>query len=79
MKERFYLFVFEDNSIYEMTCGISLKDAVWEMAKYCGWGSETLLKALKGFESNDIDILNFVNHFADSRIKAVYIVTSKIF
>ena len=33
MNETFYLFIFNDNSIYEMNNAVSFKDAVLEMAK----------------------------------------------
>lgn len=54
MEEKYYLFIFDDDSFYEMTCGISPKDALWEMAKYRGEGSDMLLKCLRGYEEDDI-------------------------
>lgn len=78
MREQFYLFVFEDDSTYEMTCGVSLKDAVWETAKYNGISSELLQKSLRGFENGDvngvIDLYNLFVHSPNDRIAKIYIV-----
>ena len=81
MKEKFYLFQFGDDSTYEMTCGISFKDALWEMSKYTGHSSELLLKSLRGFEENDIDemIDLFERLNEGTRIQNVYIVEKKIY
>lgn len=81
MNEQIYLFVFDDDTTYEMNCGISLKDAVWEMSKYTGNASELFLKALRGFEENDVDgiVALFNRFFYYSIIKSVYIVREKIF
>ena len=46
MEEKKYLFIFTDNSFYQMTCGISYEDALWEMSKYTHTCSEVLRKAL---------------------------------
>lgn len=82
MKEQFYLFQFDDGSTYEMTCGISFKDALWEMSKYMGHSDEMLLKALKGYDSNDIDgicaLYKALRPYAP-RIQAVYIIKKKIY
>ncbi len=82
-KEQPYLFVFEDDTTYEMQCGISLKDAVWEMAKYTGNSSEMFRKSLfsKEFKDDDVnDIINLFNHWCYySPIKAVYVVREKIY
>lgn len=78
MTETFYLFMFADGSIHEMTCAINFKDAVWETAKYTGFGSELLLKCLKGFEPDDIGgIISVFNHFSMSKIAKVYVVEKK--
>ena len=81
MKEKFYLFQFDDDSIYEMTCGISFKDALWEMSKYINRCSARLLKALKGFDENDVDgIIDLFECLSvGKRIQAVYIVEKKIY
>lgn len=81
MKEKFYLFLFDNGSTYEMTCGISFKDALWEMSKYTGRNSTRLLKALKGFDENDIDgIIDLFECLSvGKRIEAVYIVEKKIY
>ena len=79
-RETFYLFVFADESIYEMTCAVSFKDAVWEMAKYTGCGSELLLKCLKGFAFDDIEgMLSIFNHFSSGMVTKVYVVDRKIY
>lgn len=46
MEEKKYLFIFSDNSFYEMYCGVSYEDALWEMSKYTNTSSEVLRKAL---------------------------------
>lgn len=81
MKEQFYLFQFGDDSTYEMTCGISFGDALWEMSKYTGHSSEMLLKALKGYDSNDIDgICKLFEALTEGvQIQAVYIIEKKIY
>lgn len=82
-KEQIYLFVFEDDTTYEMCCGISLKDAVWEMAKYTGGVSELFRKSLFSdkFGENDVnDIINLFNHWCYYPcIKSVYVVKEKLF
>lgn len=79
-KEKFYLFTFVDESVYEMKCGISFKDALWEMAKYTGESSELLLKALNGFEESDIDgMVALFNHFAYHSIEKVYIIDEVLY
>ena len=82
MTEQFYLFLFEDNTSYEMTCGISLKDAVYEMSKYTGNSSELFRKCLfsKEIGENDVeDMIALFNHFCYySRIDKIYIVKEKI-
>ena len=79
-KEQFYLFLFADDSYYEMTCGISFKDAVQEMSKYTNTSSELLFKALRGFGSNDIyDIIQLYNHFTWKEIKRVYTIDKLLY
>lgn len=80
MDEKFYLFIFNDDSRYEMTCAISFKDAIWEMAKYTGSGCDLFLKSLKGFDKNDIEgLIALHNHFSHESIKTVYEVKTKLF
>lgn len=80
MKETFYLFVFVDETTYEMTCAVNFKDAVWEMAKYTGWGSENFRKCLKGFEPDDIEgIISIFNYFSAFTISKVYVIEKKIY
>lgn len=81
IKEQFYLFQFGDDSTYEMTCGVSFKDALWEMSKYTGHSSEMLQKALKGYDENDIEgMCNLFEALTwGVQIQAVYIVEKKIY
>ena len=80
LKEQFYLFLFADDSYYEMTCGISFKDAVQEMSKYTNTSSELFFKALKGFEENDIDdIVQLYNHFSWKTIEKVYTIDKLLY
>ena len=80
MTEKFYLFQFDDDRTYEMTCGVSFKDALWEMAKYTGNGSTRLCKSLKGFDSEDIaGIIDIFECLSMVRIQNVYIVDKKIY
>ena len=80
--EQFYLFLFENDTSYEMTCGISLKDAVYEMSKYTGNSSELFRKCLFSEEigENDVeDIIALFNHFCYYYpIDKIYIVKEKI-
>ena len=79
-KEQFYLFHFNDDSFYEMTCGINFKDALWEMSKYTGQSSELLCKCLKSFDGNDVEgIIQLFHHFSTKIIEDVYIVDKKIY
>lgn len=78
--EKYYLFVFGDDSRYEMKRGVSFKDALWEMTKYTGDGSSLFCKALKGFDSNDVEgIIGLYEQFSSNRIEKVYIVSEEIF
>ena len=77
--ESYYVFVFLDGSTYDMTCGISYKDAVWEMAKYCKFASEHMRKALEGFDSNDVEgITKLVNFYTSDPIIHAFIVKEKL-
>lgn len=79
-KEMYYLFIFSDDSIYEMENAVSFKDAIWEMAKYMGEASELLRKSLKGFENTDIDgIINLFNLFAYKTIDKVFLIDKKLY
>ena len=74
-REKWYLFVFDDGSRYDMKCGISFKDAIWEMAKYCGDTSEIFRKALFGYPDENVkEILSLYHMFGWRNIIAVYIV-----
>lgn len=79
--QKHYLFIFDDDTQYDMTCGISFKDAVWEMAKYTGKSSEILSKALNGFDDSDtqgiIELYNSLSRFC--QVIKVYIVESVIY
>lgn len=82
MNEQFYLFIFDDGSKYEMTCGTSLKDAVWEMSKYTGNSSELFRKSLfsNEFGENDVDdIVKLFNHWCFTQLESVYIIKEKIY
>ena len=82
VKEQIYLFVFEDDSVYEMSCGISLKDAIYEMAKYTGNNSEMFRKSIFSdeFGENDVDdLVKLFNHWCYGAIKAVYVVREKLY
>lgn len=75
---QFYLFVFQNGDIYEMTCGVSLKDAIWEMAKYRNISSEHMRKSLEVFDDKD-DIIKQVNFYiSDNPIEHIYIVKERI-
>ena len=79
MTEKFYLFIFNDDSKYEMTCAVSFKDAIWEMAKYTGCGSDLFLKSLKGFDETDIEgLIALHNHFSHESIESVYEIKTKL-
>ena len=78
--EQKYLFCFDDGSFYEMNCGISFKDALWEMSKYTDQSSTILQKCLVGFDRNDIDgIITIFHHFSYKTISKVYIIKDKIY
>ena len=79
MKEKKYLFLFTDNSLYEMTCGISYKDAVWEMSKYTNTHNDTLLSALRGFKPNGVNGITEVYNglTTEHKIRRCYIYTER--
>lgn len=81
MAETYYLFAFLDETIYEMNCAVSFKDAIWEMAKYTGNSSEMFHKCLNGYESNDINgLVDLFNHFCVySTIEKVFVIEQKIY
>lgn len=81
MKEQTYLFVFEDDTTYEMSCGISLKDAIYEMSKYTGNASEMFRKSLFSGEFVEADdIVHLFNHWCYyNPIKSVYVVQEKLY
>ena len=83
MNKIFYLFIFADNSTYEMNCAVSFKDAVLEMAKNTGNSSDMFCKCLTAYKDDEIDgIIELFNHFCSydyDRISKIYIVDKKIF
>ena len=83
MNKIFYLFIFADNSTYEMNCAVSFKDAVLEMAKNTGNSSDMFCKCLTAYKDDEIDgIIELFNHFCSydyDKISKIYIVDKKIF
>ena len=81
MNKIFYLFIFADNSTYEMNCAVSFKDAVLEMAKNTGNSSDMFCKCLDAYKDDEIDgIIELFNHFCYyDKISKVYIIDRKIF
>lgn len=81
MNKIFYLFIFADNSTYEMNCAVSFKDAVWEMAKNTGNSSDMFCKCLNAYKDDEIDeIIELFNHFCYyDKISKIYIIDKKIF
>ena len=83
MSKIFYLFIFADNSTYEMNCAVSFKDAVLEMAKNTGNSSDMFCKCLSAYKDDEIDgIIELFNHFCSydyDEISKVYIIDRKIF
>lgn len=83
MNKIFYLFIFADNSTYEMNCEVSFKDAVLEMAKNTGNSSDMFCKCLTTYKDDEIDeIIELFNHFCSydyDEISKVYIIDRKIF
>ena len=73
MRETYYLFLFDDGSLYDMYCAISFEDAIWEMAKYTGVGDELLLKSLRGLKKDDTEgMIQLYNKFAYTKVIKVY-------
>ena len=80
MTTKHYLFIFSNDNHYDMICGASLKDAVWEMAKDTGEATEMLQKCLRGYDNDDIaGIVGLFNHFAYTTIEKIYIVDEVIY
>lgn len=81
MNEVSYLFIFADNSTYEMNCAVSFKDAVWEMAKNTGNSSDMFCKCLNAYKDDEIyGIIELFNHFCYyDKISKVYVIDRKIF
>ena len=83
MNKIFYLFIFADNSTYEMNCAVSFKDAVLEMAKNTGNSSDMFCKCLTAYKDDEIDeIIELFNHFCSydyDEISKVYVIDRKIF
>lgn len=83
MNKIFYLFIFADNSTYEMNCAVSFKDAVWEMAKNTGNSSDMFCKCLTAYKDDEIEgIIELFNHFCSydyDEISKVYVIDRKIF
>lgn len=83
MNKIFYLFIFADNSTYEMNCAVSFKDAVWEMAKNTGNSSDMFCKCLGAYKDDEIEgIIELFNHFCSydyDEISKVYVIDRKIF
>lgn len=83
MNKIFYLFIFADNSTYEMNCAVSFKDTVLEMAKNTGNSSDMFCKCLTAYKDDEIDgIIELFNHFCSydyDEISKVYVIDRKIF
>ena len=80
MNEKHYLFIFRDGSTYDMTCGVSFKDAFWEMCKYTDQAEELLRKCLTGFDSDDIEgITSIFRYFGYKDISKIYIIEKKLY
>ena len=83
MNKIFYLFIFADNSTYEVNNAVSFKDAILEMAKNTGNSSDMFCKCLGAYKDDEIDgIIELFNHFCSydyDRISKIYIVDKKIF
>ena len=81
MKEVSYLFIFNDNGIYEVNNAVSFKYAVLEMAKNTGNSSDMFCKCLNAYKDDEIDgIIELFNHFCYyDKIAKVYVIDKKIF
>ena len=80
-KEVSYLFIFNDNGIYEVNNAVSFKDAVLKTGEYTGNSSDMFCKCLNAYKDDEIDgIIELFNHFCYyDKISKVYIVDKKIF
>ena len=81
MNEIFYLFIFNDNGIYEVNNAVSFKDAVLKTGEYTGNSSDMFCKCLNAYKDDEIDgIIELFNHFCYyDKISKVYIIDRKIF
>ena len=81
MNETFYLFIFNDNGIYEVNNAVSFKYALLKMAEYTGNSSDMFCKCLNAYKDDEIDgIIELFNHFCYyDKISKIYIVDKKIF
>lgn len=81
MEEQTYLFAFKDETLCEISCNTTFKDAVWEMAKCTGNSSEMFRKSLfsEEFEAVGDIVCLFNNWCCYSMIKAVYVVNGKLY
>ena len=81
MKEVSYLFIFADNSIYEVNNAVSFKDAVLKTGEYTGNSSDMFCKCLNAYKDDEIDgIIELFNHFCYyDKISKVYVIDRKIF
>ena len=81
MKEVSYLFIFNDNGIYEVNNAVSFKDAVLKTGEYTGNSSDMFCKCLNAYKDDEIDgIIELFNHFCYyDKISKVYVIDRKIF
>ena len=81
MNKIFYLFIFADNSIYEVNNAVSFKYAMLKMAEYTGNSSDMFCKCLNAYKNDEIDgIIELFNHFCYyDKISKVYVIDRKIF
>ena len=80
MKKTWYHFIFNDDTFYDMTCAVSFKDAIWEMAKYHNNATELFRKCLNGYDEEDIaGIVEMYNHFAYTDIGEIYVIEKAIY
>lgn len=87
-RERVYLFVFNDDLLYEATDApydtddetASFKNAVWKAAEHTGCNTELFEKSLKGFDETDIEgIVKLFNHFSQFTIEKVFLIKEKLY
>ena len=80
MPTTWYHFIFSNDASYDIRSAISLKDAVWEMAKYHGDASEMFRKCLNGYDEDDVDgIVELYNHFSYTDIGEIYVIEKAIY